>query len=352
MTTRSGLWLAVMMAVGACKAKPGDQPAGEPAKPPAATPSASVAKVTPLALMHQQYKTKTIAKPPATDPAPPPEPPSKVLLTRVKYPAPLGDLWAYLSLDPDDRQSRAKGGGDPTGSAGGAGGLPRGIDHKKHPAVVWAHGGFEFGIDDGCFAPGPPDNDQSGAGLRTGGIIVMYPSYRGSHGASGQYEMLYGEVDDYLAAADYLRSLPYVDPERIYFAGHSTGGTLVLLAAEMTDRFRAAFAFGPADRAERYGNANASFATDSPDAGTEWRVRSPITYLADIRRPTILIEGDQQPSNAAALKLIDQAARAARAPVTTVIVPGATHFSVIAPQTAEIARRILADTDTAQPFHW
>src|SRR4051812_33262125 len=208
MTTRAGLGLVVVLSLLACKAKPGDQPAVEPAGS-----SAAPAKATPLALLHQQYKTKTVARPPASDPAPPPEPPSKVMLTRVKYPAPVGELWAYLSLDPGD--------------------------HKKHPAVVWAHGGFEFGIDDGCFAPGPPDNDQSGAGLRTGGIIVMYPSYRGSHGAPGQYEMLYGEVDDYLAAADYLRGLPYVDPERIYFAGHSTGGTLVLLAAEMTDKLRA-----------------------------------------------------------------------------------------------------------------
>lgn len=43
----------------------------------------------------------------------------------------------------------------------------------------------------------------------------------------------------------HLAHQPYVDPNRIYLGGHSTGGTLALMTAEASDRFRAVFAFGP-----------------------------------------------------------------------------------------------------------
>ncbi len=50
----------------------------------------------------------------------------------------------------------------------------------------------------------------------------------GENDNPGQFELFYGEVDDAVAAIDYLRSVPYVDPSRIYLAGHSTGGSITL----------------------------------------------------------------------------------------------------------------------------
>jgi len=55
--------------------------------------------------------------------------------------------------------------------------------------------------------------------------------------------MFYGEVNDVLAAADYLARLPYVDAKRIYVSGHSVGGKMTLLAALTSNRFRAAASF-------------------------------------------------------------------------------------------------------------
>ncbi len=60
---------------------------------------------------------------------------------------------------------------------------------------------------------------------------MMYPSLRGAHDNPGQPEGLFGEVDDMLAAITYARKLDYVDPERVYLVGHSTGATLALLTA-------------------------------------------------------------------------------------------------------------------------
>ena len=48
-------------------------------------------------------------------------------------------------------------------------------------------------------------------------------------------------------------SFDYVDPDQIYLGGHSTGGTLALLVAESTDRFRAIFSFGPVANMRNYG---------------------------------------------------------------------------------------------------
>ena len=52
--------------------------------------------------------------------------------------------------------------------------------------------------------------------------------------------MFYDEVDDVLAAAEALADLPEVDSGHLYLAGHSAGGTLALLAAMSSQRFRAA----------------------------------------------------------------------------------------------------------------
>ena len=71
------------------------------------------------------------------------------------------------------------------------------------------------------------------AAYRRAGIVMMYPSLRGGNDNPGRREGFLGEVDDILAAAEYLARESYVDPGRIYLGGHSTGGTLAMLAAEM-----------------------------------------------------------------------------------------------------------------------
>jgi dipeptidyl aminopeptidase/acylaminoacyl peptidase len=81
----------------------------------------------------------------------------------------------------------------------------------------------------------------------------MYPSLRGGNNNPKYIEDGYGEMDDVIAAARYLASLPYVDLGRIYLGGHSTGGTLAMLSVESTTLFRAVFAFGPVGSYNAYG---------------------------------------------------------------------------------------------------
>ncbi|QQP95658.1 alpha/beta hydrolase family protein [Lysobacter enzymogenes] len=238
-------------------------------------------------------------------PAPPPG-----VLQLVHYRAEPGELAAYLT--------------------------PRPAQPGKHPAIVWLTGGDSNTLGD-VWSPQSRDNDQSAAALRQAGIVVMYPSLRGGNDNPGLREGFYGEVRDVLAAADYLAKLDYVDPQRIYLGGHSTGGTLALLVAQSDARFRAVFAFGPTDDVAGYGGRFV------PAGLTEEqrRLRSPGYWLESIRSPVFAFEGDHD-SNFEALQAMR---RANRNPLAHwYLVPRTDHFSVLAPTSELIARKILADT--------
>ncbi len=237
-------------------------------------------------------------------------PPAKLFRT-VRYDSPAGKLSAYITPDPGDG--------------------------KKHPAIVWITGGDCNSIDKGCWTEGPPQNDQSASAFRKAGIATMFPSLRGGNDNPGVKEGFLGEVDDVLAAADYLAKLPYVDSKRIYLGGHSTGGTLVLLTSECSDRFRAVFSFGPAHNVGGYGPEFLPFDISNPK---EIELRSPGPWLASIRVPTFVLEGTVQ-GNLSSLQ--SMAAASTNPKAHFLPVQGATHFSILAPVTRLLAKKILGD---------
>jgi len=215
-------------------------------------------------------------------------------------------------------------------------------DGKKHPAILWLIGGFSNGIGDTPWADAPPDNDQSASAYRKAGIIMMYPSRRGGNKNPGYHEDFYGEADDIIAARDYLAKLDYVDPNRIYLGGHSTGGTLALLVAELDNKFRAVFAFGPVDKPTRYGSDSLSYDLSNPK---ETDLRSPIKWLQDIGDPTYVFEGTTSPSNLVCLTAMKQASL--NPLIHFITLPGKTHFTGLGPTNKIIAAKIVADDGTA-----
>jgi dienelactone hydrolase len=248
---------------------------------------------------------------PIGDPAPQPPP---GMFDLVKYRSPVGDLVAYVSHPPQDEQ--------------------------KHPVIIWVVGGFSNSISEVAWAPASADNDQSASAFREAGVLMMYPSLRGGNHNPGVIEYFYGEVDDLLAARDYLADLPYIDPARIYLGGHSTGGTLVLLAAESSSAFRAVFSFGPAADVRVYGAEKLHYDLSDP---RESDLRSPIKWLDAIKSPTFVFEGSE--GNIAALKAL---AAASKNPALHFFpVAKATHFSILRPLSRLIAQKILQDTGPA-----
>jgi len=240
-------------------------------------------------------------------------PPGNMPFSVIKYPADPGPLAAYLSKDPGD---------------GG-----------RHPAIVWITGGDCNSIDD-IWSPCPPDNDQSAAQYRAAGMVMMFPSLRGGNDNPGRRESFYGEVDDVIAAGQYLATLPDVDPNRIYLGGHSTGGTLALLVAECSHGFAGIFCFGPVRDVSGYGGKFVYYDTRDP---RETELRSPIHWLDAIITPTYVFEGANRPSNAGEVLAMAQANHNALLHIYQPI-PGQSHFSVLEPLNTFLANWVIAGT--------
>jgi len=244
-------------------------------------------------------------------------PPASPLFALARYKGPAGALSAYVSKP-----------------------VKPGV---KYPAILWITGGFPTGgIGPSAWEnDGPRDRDQSAKTYREAGMVMMYPTVRGSFANGGLQESFYGEVDDVLAAADYLASLDYVDPKQIYLGGHSTGGTLALLVAQASPRFRAVISFGPASDPANYGAEALSY---DPGDAKERRLRAPIRFLEALKTPTFVIEGETGRVDALAVMR-----KATKNPnLHCIEVKGATHFNVLYPVNRLIAKKLQALEGGAQ----
>jgi dienelactone hydrolase len=293
--------LLVLLAIAGC-----NRQEGQPFSPVQNKKQEGVTST--LLAARKGFQTKLVpgesAKEPVLDPPP-------KLFRLVRYDASAGALAAYLSPDPKDG--------------------------KKHPAIIWITGGDCNSIGN-VWENAPDSNDQTAAAYRNAGIVMMFPSLRGGNDNPGAKEGFLGEVDDVLAAADFLAKQNYVDPARIYLGGHSTGGTLALIAAECSDRFRAFFSFGPVNDVGGYSPEFLPF--DTSDI-RELELRSPGQWLASIRVPTFVFEGTLKINNIASLQAM---ARSSSNPkVHFFEVRGADHFSILAPTNRLIADKILRD---------
>jgi dipeptidyl aminopeptidase/acylaminoacyl peptidase len=94
---------------------------------------------------------------------------------------------------------------------------------KGHAAMVWVHDGIQGSFRPIMYLPFVLEAVQRG-------YVIIAPEYRGSVGfGKTLYDAFdYGgkEVDDAIAAYDYLKTLPYVDPDRIGIMGWSHGGSI------------------------------------------------------------------------------------------------------------------------------
>jgi acetyl esterase/lipase len=92
-------------------------------------------------------------------------------------------------------------------------------EYNRVPAIVYFHGDFAFGADD--FEVVRPFLDA--------GFLVMTPMLRGENGNPGDFELLWGEVDDARAAVEWVATQAAVDRSRIYAFGHSIGGGITAM---------------------------------------------------------------------------------------------------------------------------
>jgi dipeptidyl aminopeptidase/acylaminoacyl peptidase len=167
---------------------------------------------------------------------------------------------------------------------------------RGHAAMVWVHGGVHGDWNQSML----PFVKEAVAR----GYVIVTPDYRGStgHGKDFYNAIDYGgkELDDVLTAVDYLKTLPYVDPDRIGIMGWSHGGFITAhLAMRKETPFKAAAAIVPVTnlvfRLSYKGPGYQRSYSTQPGIGglpfekpDEYIKRSPLYHVEDLHIPILV----------------------------------------------------------------
>jgi dipeptidyl aminopeptidase/acylaminoacyl peptidase len=206
---------------------------------------------------------------------------------------------------------------------------------RKNPALVWIHGS---------------GSDQNFLGWHPGsyrmyyslcqyfaqqGYVILTPDYRGSSGYSRDWStgvyMGVGVNDtaDVAAGADYLKTLSYVDPDRIGVFGLSYGGFLTLQAMTVDPTlWRAGIDVAGVVDWATYGAGYTTPRLGTPVQNPEiYDISAPIQNMEKLVRPLLVLHGtnDRNVSFADSLRLFDVLIKLGKS-FESQIYPGEIHF--------------------------
>jgi dipeptidyl aminopeptidase/acylaminoacyl peptidase len=222
--------------------------------------------------------------------------------------------------------------------------VPKSLDRtRKHPAVVWIHGdGVNQNYDGWHIQRNYAVYYSFHQYLLQQGYVVLAPDYRGSIGYGSDWrEGVYMDVGgrdfrDAGLSADYLKTLPYVDSERIGVWGLSYGGFFTLLAVtEMPTAFRAAVnVAGVADYAMYYEDPYHGGWTVSRIGTPEQNPKvyaqaSPVSHLDRLVRPLLVLHGtaDVNVPYLHSVRLMDELLKQGKGDLVTFMTyPGEFHY--------------------------
>jgi dipeptidyl aminopeptidase/acylaminoacyl peptidase len=222
--------------------------------------------------------------------------------------------------------------------------VPKNLDRsKKHPVIIWIHGdGINQNYDGWHVERNYAVYYSFHQYLLQEGYIVFAPDYRGSIGygrdwRDGVYMDVGGnDAKDAWMAANYLKTLPYVDGDRIGVWGLSYGGFFTLIA--VTDQptlFRAAVdVAGVVDYAMYYSDPYHGGWTASrigtPEQNPQvYANASPISHIDRLQRPLLVLAGtaDVNVPYLETVRLIDQALKLGKGNLLTFMMyPGEFHY--------------------------
>jgi len=181
---------------------------------------------------------------------------------------------------------------------------PASAGEGPFPAIVWIHGGPTSQFEDNW-----QRNWQAHYYVKNG-YVILKPNIRGSSGYGLDFELAargcWGRCDmeDVVAGVEYLKTLPFVDPENMAITGTSYGGYMSMAATAFAPGvFRASFPTGTG-----YGDWIRTAEEDFPLAEVKllefelggsveekrdvYRWVSPIYYVDQVRTPLLLV-GDE-----------------------------------------------------------
>jgi dipeptidyl aminopeptidase/acylaminoacyl peptidase len=177
---------------------------------------------------------------------------------------------------------------------------PRGYDPARAwPLILAMHGGphsaygNDFSFEHQLFA--------------AAGYLVVYTNPRGSTNYGEKFLWAtwggWGNLDfeDVMAGVDYARTKYHVDEKRLGVTGYSYGGFLTNWVIGHTTRFAAAISgAGISNWLSDYGTADIPRTKESEFMGPPWdpaaheilRRQSPIEYVANVKTPTLFVDGE------------------------------------------------------------
>lgn len=221
---------------------------------------------------------------------------------------------------------------------------PKNLDKsRKHPAIVWIHGdGVNQNYDGWHVQRNYAVYSSMHQYLLQQGYVVFMPDYRGSIGygkawRQGVYMDVGGkDAKDAWMAANYLKTLNYVDMDHVGVWGLSYGGFFTLIA--VTDQptlFRAGIdVAGVVDYAMYYedpyhGGWTASRIGTPQQNPSVYAGASPISHIDRLQRPLLILHGtaDVNVPYLHSVRLIDEAlAKGKGGLVDFMVYPGEFHY--------------------------
>ncbi len=111
--------------------------------------------------------------------------------------------------------------------------LVRPNNHKNTPAVVFQQGSGAHSFEGYETKAWGPHGFYIEDVLLDQGYAVLYCNKRGLGKSTGNWKKnsFSGRADDAYAAVTYLKTLPFIDPDRIGISGHSQGGWIAQITA-------------------------------------------------------------------------------------------------------------------------
>ncbi|MGE5425422.1 MAG: S9 family peptidase, partial [Syntrophothermus sp.] len=176
---------------------------------------------------------------------------------------------------------------------------PAGFDStRKYPVVIYVYGGPHSQMigDSWLGGGGLFLNFLASQGYLVFTLDNRGTSYRGLAFEQAIFRNLGTvEVADQMKGVEYLKSLPYVDPERIGINGWSYGGFLTMsMMLKNPGVFRAAVAGGPVIDWKYYEVMYGERYMDTPEANPQgYENASLLNYAKDLRGKLLIIQGYQ-----------------------------------------------------------
>ena len=177
--------------------------------------------------------------------------------------------------------------------------LPR---SGQHPAIVYVHGGPS--------AQTVNSFNRFVQHAANEGYVVIAPNYRGSTGYGKEFEhanlfdMGGGDLQDVLAAADWIKQTGYVDPKKMIVMGGSYGGYMSMMAVTKAPDVWAAGVpivpfvnyFTEIENEDPVLREIDLAQMGDPEKNKDlYRDRSPIFFVDQIKAPLILLAGGNDP---------------------------------------------------------